>query len=351
MDATQDAERTTRPLVGYYYTDWLWPESAIDSMKSLLLFFDQLALVLPQRLRDRVIEDDPVLAAPLHERGILINLNPQSWLEEKDSDRIVRAVLEALRHDFTIQGMDGSESTLTTSHFGFNSIATRSLLAELRQRGLISGEVEDTVVRMDPATRLLILTALAALVHERSADMGLDLSLVAFHNSNTPRSAWSRKSHGELTVVQSDGHTISRESLEFRTFWTDLQEVGVDLAAVPLDEILQFRQEHGLQYRAYLRNLRSFVNDLERAGTDHNDILDRFLERREELRDQGNDLRRLSRKTFRLRAAILSVTIAATAWSSYHGDEVAALLSSLSRLYRSHPFRKTRRSPSPTYSR
>jgi hypothetical protein len=35
----------------YYADDWIWPRTRTDLMKSTLLFFDGLALSLPQSIR------------------------------------------------------------------------------------------------------------------------------------------------------------------------------------------------------------------------------------------------------------------------------------------------------------
>jgi hypothetical protein len=326
---TSPREASARPLVGYYYTDWIWPERATDSMKSLLLFFDHLALVLPQRLHDVVVSEDPILALPLKEKGILLNLDPESWLEEAESDRIVNEVYNALAED-SIPRNDRDYASLTTAHFGFESRATQELLAKLQGKGLIDGQVVDSVVQMAPAARLIILTALASILYEKSFRQGLELSLITFENGPSVK---MRK--GQTAVRRQKPYRwypeslmdVTREALEFVTLWEDFEAIGVDLSAVPLDEVLEFRQRHGTEYRAYIRGLRSFINTF-RWGEEAND-LEQFNERREELLDQSADLRRLSRRTFGRRAAILSVTAAAFGWSAYHGDPVSAALSSL----------------------
>jgi hypothetical protein len=44
----------------------------------------------------------------------------------------------------------------------------------------------------------------------------------------------------------------------------DLETVGLDLAEVPLDDILDFREHHGQAYRAYARDVRRQFKELGR---------------------------------------------------------------------------------------
>jgi hypothetical protein len=295
-------------------------------MKSLLLFFDHFALVLPQRLYRQVVSEDRILAKPLEEKGILLNFEPRSWLNESDSNRIVGSVFDAMADDLIFDGKAEKWLSRSTTHFGFDSSATLSLLAALRERGLASEKEEDTVIHMSPQVRLIILTQLANVFFQKSSDMGIDLSLISFDRTE------ARDLADERFATRKSQHPaskmVTRDTLEFKAIWTDFQEVGVDLSAVPLDEILEFRLRHGPEYRAYIRNLRSFARNFE-LSAEMWDYDEQFWERREELQDQAADLRRLSRQTFGRRAAILTVTAGALGSSFYYGDPVGAALSAL----------------------
>jgi hypothetical protein len=39
----------------------------------------------------------------------------------------------------------------------------------------------------------------------------------------------------------------------------DIETIGIDLTKVPLDEVLDFRKQHGSQFRDYARELRDFT--------------------------------------------------------------------------------------------
>ncbi len=69
-------DATSGKEFAYYFSDRIWRHESIYFMKSMLLFFDGIALALPSNLAEQVINDDPILAAPLAERGLLINFGP-----------------------------------------------------------------------------------------------------------------------------------------------------------------------------------------------------------------------------------------------------------------------------------
>jgi hypothetical protein len=53
------------PEFAYYYGDWIWNEELTGWVKSLLLFFDGIALSVSPARADELIESNPVLAQPL----------------------------------------------------------------------------------------------------------------------------------------------------------------------------------------------------------------------------------------------------------------------------------------------
>ena len=68
-------DRSHIPEFAFYYGDWIWTEDLIDWAKSLLLFFDGIALALPRKTAEQFIDSDPILARPLSDRGLLQNFD------------------------------------------------------------------------------------------------------------------------------------------------------------------------------------------------------------------------------------------------------------------------------------
>ena len=74
---------SSHPDIAYYYPApyWGWREGSW--IKSLLLFFDEVAILLPHYMYGRHQTADPTLVEPLEERGLLRVLEPNDWIDEK----------------------------------------------------------------------------------------------------------------------------------------------------------------------------------------------------------------------------------------------------------------------------
>lgn len=102
----------------------------------------------------------------------------------------------------------------------------------------------------------------------------------------------------------------------------DLEQVTLDLAPVSLDEVLDFRRQHGAEHRAYARDLRRFVREL--AGLDQGARDQAFSDRREALADTADQLRRLARTSWQRPLATFGLGIAGSAVTLVHGNPVGA---------------------------
>ena len=109
----------------------------------------------------------------------------------------------------------------------------------------------------------------------------------------------------------------------------DLESAGVNLASVPLDEVLDFKSQHGTEYRAYARDLRVEVQTL--ATMDPADRIAQLLDRQEMLSDLSNDLGKSARRSFGRQLASFVLGIAGAAWNLLgQHDPVGAVLAASS---------------------
>ena len=67
----------------YYYPAPYWGLEDSGWIKSLLLFFDDVAILLPDYMYGRHTDADPTLAEPLEDRGLLRLLEPNDWVDEE----------------------------------------------------------------------------------------------------------------------------------------------------------------------------------------------------------------------------------------------------------------------------
>lgn len=59
------------PEVAYYYPEWHWSPDAHGWVKSLLLFFDEIALLVPDYKRHQPADLDPEVAGVLQDAQLL----------------------------------------------------------------------------------------------------------------------------------------------------------------------------------------------------------------------------------------------------------------------------------------
>lgn len=331
----------------YYYPGWIWPGSHVDRMKELLLFFDGIALTLPQRQARQVIDQDPVLAQPLVERGLLVNLEPRTWIDEATARKMIALLRDLLDSPFqqARQREYGNHEPPGAWHWGYDQAPADAdrFTEELIQRGLITRNLGDGVMEMDGATRHLILLVLAQALWVTTASSQIRVQPVGGDDAARPTAEW-RSTLYAYTQSIDPRHILWRlfgsqrrlrssllltESLLGPTVQADQAAIDLDLSAVPLDEVLAYRHEHGAHFRAYARGLRTFLYSLAQVppGPERDNAI---RQRQEEIRDAAVDLRHRIRDAFRVSAVPITLTIAGAAWTALHDrDPIGAFLAAL----------------------
>ncbi|KOV13100.1 hypothetical protein ADK60_30785 [Streptomyces sp. XY431] len=291
--------------LAHYYPGWIWDDASVGRMKSLLLYFDGFALLLPEHHFETTVAREARLAGPLYAAGLLHNLEPDSWLDA-DSALLVQEAAQETRQNAVHEPPHSVRSpragefggSITGGHFGPVEVRAPRI-DELLQTGAVTRRRPDLgpdMVEMPPEARGAALMALALVAQRRVLDRRLHLV-------------------GDLPA--SDGAAAF-------TLHRDLEDVGVDLSSVPLDEILDFRREHGDDYKTYARELRAFVRELE--GTSHPAERERLLlDRSESLADRASALRR-ARRGWGRPLASLALAGAGAAWTLHQADPVGALV-------------------------
>lgn len=182
------------------------------------------------------------------------------------------------------------------------------LFEELEKRGLARGTEDGVSIPMHRDVRVLILVLLSQILRRRGEQIGLDL-LPATDRADVL---------GGLTQLlrapqmRSTGAVVA----------SDLEVVGVNLASIPLDEILDYRRQHLDAHRRYAREVRQFVralsvlNDEER----HEAMEDRLAD----LADMSKQLRANARAAWG-QPASLALAGAGAVWTAATGDPTGAL--------------------------
>lgn len=298
----------------YYYPEPYWLLEEGSWIKSLLLFFDEVAILLPRYMRGRNLEADPTLAQPLLDRGLLRVLEPEWFVDEaatkKLTDMVQWLMEQGAFENLPETGMD----ELSMSRMGYDVLyATAHRVFEgLKSRGLAVESEDGVSIPMHPFVRATYLVLLAQLARDAGARHGLDI--LPTTNGRGVIDVFER--YLELPPMPSRGRVIS----------FDLAAVSIDLDAVPLDEVLAFRNENRDAHRRYMENLRTF--SLEISGLDAGDRARAFADRQTQLAEEAQSLLRRVKEAWKSPKDVATFTlgISGAAWSFATDSPVPALL-------------------------
>lgn len=307
-------EDTPSPDVAYYYPAPYWLARESDWIKSLLLFFDRVAILLPGYMYGRHLMADPTLAGPLEERGLLQVLEPGDWVDGDMANQLGEIIVELLTNGaFDDLSREDRFHELSYSRLGYGADVELAdfLVDELRAKDLARPSEDGVSVPLHPTVRTTILTFLGQLSRAAGSRRG-----IVVHPTTQDPSA-----------VEDLIATLSREAMPSRAnvIALDLEPVGLNLSSIPLDDVLQFRVERRDVHRAYMRDLQRFMAELA-AINEPEQREAMLLERREEVADAAHDIRRTTGRAFGKSLSSWSLGLAGAAWALTTGDPLGAAL-------------------------
>ena len=305
------------PEVAFYYPNWMWRSD--DAIKNLLLFFDGIALLVPEYMQERPERVVPEIATPLLDKKLLHLLKPEEMIDQEMTEKLV----EVLTDIITSGALDSLAKEQTIFHELSRSRLGRSgdsglfkmIIEELKDRGLARDSEDGVSIPLHPKVRLLVLVILSQILPPLGPKFGLALE------PTTDQSKWVNA----LTEIFS---FLSSPSLG-NVVAMDIETVGVDLSRVPLDEVLSFRSEHKKDYRRYRRSVKKFVRDLSRLSED--DRPTELNDRIEEIKDQADALNRKSQQAWSGRGSF-GLGIVGSVWSAVSGVLLGAIIGGISTL-------------------
>ncbi|MDE2981789.1 MAG: hypothetical protein OXU74_11395 [Gemmatimonadota bacterium] len=306
---------TPAPDVAYYYPAPYWLASESDWIKSLLLFFDRVAILLPGYMYGQHVMADPILAGPLEERGLLQVLEPNDWVNESMAHQLGEIIVELLTNGgFDDLSREDQFLELSYSRLGHSADFELSdfLVDELRANDLARPSEDGVSVPLHPTVRTTILTLLGQLSRAAGSKRGL-----VVHPTTQDRGA-----------VEDLISTLSREAMPSRTnvIAFDLEPVGLNLSSIPLDDVVQFRAERRDAHRAYMRDLQRCMAELAAINEpEQREAL--LLQRREEIAAAAHDIRRTAGRAFGKSLSSWSLGLTGAAWALTTGDLLGAALS------------------------
>lgn len=279
----QNAAPRLRQLA--YFYEPFWRSGAAAAIKTLLLFFDGVALTVPQYLRGVPLAADPAFAETLDEQGLLVRLSPE-YLIDRETAHTAAQLLVKLAVSNAAESLDRAQPYQAVSHSRRDGttdpLLTDTVLTELVQQGLATPSRDGRAVSLHPIVRARALVALPQILRRSAERAGYALQPITTH----PQQAHALLDFTALAPLPTARHRVARE----------LEQVAPDLATVPLTEVLAFRTEHAEALHAYVYELRKLLRDW--ALTAAQDRDEAMLDRREALAQAADDLRRTARTTW-----------------------------------------------------
>jgi hypothetical protein len=305
------------PEIAYYYPEPYWLADEGSWIKSLLLFFDEIAVLLPQYMDGRQFLADPTLAEPMADRGLLRVLHPESFLDEQTIVELGSLMEALLSGDAFIDFAEVEHfAELSMSRMGLGTLEAVAdrLRGELERRGLARPSTDGVSIPLHPMVRSTYLMLLAQLARATGSRHGVDL-----HPVTSGRGVPSFERFMRLDALPTRGQIVS----------FDLEVVSVDLETVPLDDVLQFRTENAGAHRRYMQHLREFALSISLLEEpDRNRAL---ADRAADLKDEAADLRARTRAGWTSPKRLLgfALGLGGAAWTSVSGDPIAAGMAAL----------------------
>ena len=305
------AESRTISDVAFYYPGHLWHEA--DWIKTLLLFFDGVGLLVPEYKKHEPELVDPVLAEPLREKGLLHYLVADEMVDKDATQRMVKPLLELTSAGVfdTLAKKGTAFHSISRSRMGFygHSELAEELYDALRSRGLAAESIDGVSVPLHPQIRYLILIISSQVLRSKGAALGYDLCPA----TDMPKVVDALAELLDIPLNASTGHVVA----------FDLQTVSVDLSAIPLVEVLDFKASHGEDFRAYARSIRGFSREIGLLPSLERDQA--FADRQAELNDLASDLKKTARAAWK-RPATFALGLSGAAWTYGTGDWIGALI-------------------------
>lgn len=326
------------PELAYYYPEPYWLAHESSWVKSLLLFFDGVAILLPNYMHGRELVADPSLAEPLRERALLRVLEPEWFVDEQLSNRLAEGMVELITQGAFDHSVAHPFAELSMSRMGFAELSSSRMGArhkgvfemiheELKGRGLALDSQDGASIPLREDVRLAYLLLLAQEARQAGQRHGYDL-----HPTTNGRGAEA----AVRSFLELDPMPSRQDVVHF-----DLETVSIDLEAVPLDEVLDFRRQHADEHRGYLIILRRFVGEISTADpSDRHRLMD---QRQRELSEQARSLKRVALSAFGRPPTVAGFALGLTgaAWALASGDPIPAGLGALGALTPLLPQRET----------
>jgi len=309
---TEPIETSERlPEIAFYYPNPYWRDP--DWVKNLILFFDGIGMLIPNYMEHHSSIDDQAVIAGLKEHGLFHVIEPETAVDKDAAHALANTLVDIIASDRLehLQSKNTQFHELSMSRLGFSGDPelAEMVLEELKSRNLARDSEDGVSIPMHPMVRSLILVLLAQILRPKGRESGMDLS---------PITDQSRLVGALNELLSAPTGPTANDVITF-----DMSMVGVDLASVEIEDVLQFRKEHYSEHRNYSLSVRKFARELSLMEIGEREMA--FAARQEELDDIASSLRKLSQVTWN-KPASFAVSLCGAAWTYTTGDPMGAAI-------------------------
>ena len=308
-----------KPDVAFYYPGQYWLDP--DWAKNLILFFDGIAMLIPKYMEDYGSFDDYPIISSLKDQGLFHVIRPEENVGAEETKVLAKALVEIIDSGRLDHLTKASHKDVERSSFGSLSMSrlgysgseklAESIFQELKTRGLAEDSEDGVSIPMHSTVRTLILVLLAQILRSKGDDMGLTLSPA------TDQPMLVDALHDIILNPDVSSPSIG-DIVSF-----DMAKVGVDLRSVPMEEILDFRQQNYSQHRDYSLMVRKFARELSLMPLEERQAV--FAQRQEELDEAARRLKKLNRMAWK-KPVSFGISLAGAAWTYYSGNPIGAAI-------------------------
>ncbi len=310
-----------KPDFAFYYPGQHWRD--VNWIKNLVCFFDGIAILIPYDMPNPLrCDDDPVTWA-LEDHKLIKVIRPEEIIDKKAIEALAETfgkIITSGRLDHLMKGRAKNTrkadfEALAKAKLGvhINEELANSIFQTLYSQRLAYDPGDGISIGMDRTVLALVLVLLAHILRPKGQDMGITLSPATDQRKVV-------NVLGEILKPESSSPAVG-DIVSF-----DMAKVGIDFGTVPIDEILDFRQQHRLQHRDYILSVRKFARELSLMPPDERKA--KFEQRQEELKALSHDLRRIYRSSWKTPFSF-AIGLAGAAWAAYKGDPIAGALAAL----------------------
>lgn len=299
--------------IAFYYPGPMWHRD--DWIKTMILFFDGIGILLPNYLHGNPEHETPEIAIPLREKNLLHYLEPETIVDAEATQRLSDAMLGVIQSG-ALDKLDKNAEfhELSASRLGWygdHELAER-LFAELKQRGLAQDSRDGKSIPMHYMVRGLILVLLSQILRGHGEKLGAELSPA----TDRPEFVTALGQLLSVPNAPSAGHVVAK----------DLETVAVDLRLVPMDEVLSFRKSYLKEHRAYINGVHRFTREL--AMLSEKERTEEMTVRQEELQDLASKIKSVNEKAWK-QPANFGLGMLGAFWGLAKHDYVGAALGAI----------------------